>query len=570
MDAPATKRPDSLARAPAGAPAPYQPQWLFADGLAGVTLAAYAVPVGLAYATLAGLPPVVGIYAFLLGGLAYAALGSSRHLAIGPTSAISLLVAVSIAPMAAGDPARYAGVAALTAGMVAVLAFAAWALRLSTLTSFVSDTILLGFKAGAGISIAATQFPSALGVAGGGDHFFERLATLARQLGAVNPVVLGVSTIALVLLLLGDRFLQGRPVALVVVVLSILASGLLHLSDRGVVTVGTIPAGLPSIGLPGIRARDVDGVVPLAAACLLLSYVESVSAARALASKHGYEVDVRRELLALGGANLLAALGHSYPVAGGLSQSAVNEKAGARSRLSLVVASITLALCLLFLTGLLRDLPKAVLAAIVLFAVYGLIDVGELRRIRRVSPLEFWIAMTALVSVLLLGILRGVMLAVIASIGLLLHRAARPHVAVLGRIPGTTRFSDVERHPDNERLPGVLLIRVEASLLYFNVDHVLHEILTHVGAQPGDVRLVVVDLSTSPYVDLAGARMLAKLATELAARSMALRLAEAHAEVRDILRAEGLDRSAGPISRRISAMDVVEAHASGDRPGATT
>jgi len=247
----------------------------------------------------------------------------------------------------------------------------------------------------------------------------------------------------------------------------------------------------------------------------------------------------------------------------------VNEKAGARSRLSLIVASITLALCLLFLTGLLRDLPKAVLAAIVLFAVYGLIDVGELRRIWRVSRLEFWVAMIALIGVLLLGILKGVMLAVLASIGLLLHRTARPHVAVLGRIPGTTRFSDLERHPDNERLPGVLLIRIESSLLYFNVDHVLHEILRHVAEQPVDVQLVVVDLSTSPYVDLAGAGMLAKLATELAARSMTLRLAEAHASVRDILRAEGLDRLAGPISRRISVMDVVDAHALGDRPSAT-
>ena len=546
------------ASAPALRPESAAPR-LGADALAGITLAAYAVPVALAYATLAGLEPVVGIYGYMLGGLGYALLGSSRHLAVGPTSAISLLVGATIAPMAAGDPGRFAEIAALVALLVAALATLAWALRLSTLTSFVSDTILLGFKAGAGLSIAMTQLPSAFGVPGGGDHFLERIAVLVQQLGATNPVVLTTAAGALALLLLGDRLLPGRPVALGVVVLSIVVTTVLALPDRGVATVGTIPAGLPSIGLPAFRPGDVDGVILLAAACLLLGYVESVSAARALAGRHGYEVDVRRELLALGGANLLAGLGHAYPVAGGLSQSAVNEKAGATSRLSLVVASAVLAVCLLFLTGLLRNLPKAVLAAIVLFAVKGLIDLGAIRRLRRVSRLEFRVAMIALVGVLLLGILRGVLLAVIGSILLLLHRAAFPHVAVLGRIPNTTRFSDVERHPDNQPIPGVAIFRVESSLLYFNVDHVLREVLRHVEAQVPVVRLVVLDLSASPYVDLAGARMLTKLCDETAARGAALRLTDARATVREVLREEGLEERTGAITRWTSVGDVIQA-----------
>jgi len=527
--------------------------------VAGITLASYAVPVGLAYATLAGLAPEVGIYGYILGGLGYAALGSSRHLAIGPTSAISLLVGASIAPMAAGDPVRYAQVAALVALLVAALAVVAWAFRLSTLTSFVSDTILVGFKAGAGLSIAMTQLPSALGVPGGGDHFFGRIAALAQQLGDTNLVVLGVALGALVLLLLGERFLPGRPVALVVVALSIVATAALRLDHHGVATVGAIPPGLPHIGLPGIRPLDVEGVVPLAAACLLLCYVEGVSAARAIAARHGYDVDARQELLALGGANLLAGLGHGYPVAGGLSQSAVNEKAGARSRLSLVVASATLGACLVFFTGLLRNLPKAVLAAIVLVAVKGLIDLREMGRIRRVSRLEFRVATTAFVAVLLLGILKGVLVAVVGSILLLLHRAAFPHVAVLGRIPRTTRFSDVERHPDNERIPGVLIVRVEAALLYFNVEYVLREVMRHVDGQPAPIRLVICDLSTSPYVDLAGTRMLTRLYDDLEARHVTLRLVEAHADVREVLRAEGVDARVGAISRRTSVEDAIRA-----------
>lgn len=557
MPAPERTQPSAASAVPLAWLASYRSAWLAGDCVAGLTLAAYAIPQALAYATLAGLEPVVGIYGVMLGGLGYAALGSSRHLAVGPTSALSLLVGASIAPMAAGDPVRFAQVASLVGLLVAVLAVAAWALRLSTLTSFVSDTILVGFKAGAGISIAATQLPSALGVAGGGEHFLERIATVARQLGDTNPVVLAVAATALVLLLLGDRLLPGRPVALAVVTISILACGALGLADYGVRTVGEIPAGLPTIGLPGVRARDVDGVVALAAACLLLGYVESVSAARALAAKHGYEVDVRQELLGLGGANLLAALGHGYPVAGGLSQSAVNEKAGARSPLALVVASAVLAVSLVFLTGFVRDLPKAVLAAIVFVAVTGLIDLREIARLRRVSRLEFRVAMIALLGVLLLGVLKGVLLAVLASILLLLHRAAFPHVAVLGRIPHTARFSDIERNPDNERLSGVFAFRVESSMMYFNVDHVRREVLRRVDAQPG-TRLVVCDLSTSPYVDLAGARMLTKLASELAARGMTLRLAETRATVRDILREEGLDTIAGPISRRISVAAAIE------------
>ncbi|MGH7786854.1 MAG: SulP family inorganic anion transporter [Candidatus Binatia bacterium] len=538
--------------------ASYQARWFAADCLAGVTLAAYAVPVALAYATLAGLPPEVGVYGYLLGGIGYALLGSSRQLAIGPTSAISLLVGVSIAPMAAGDPVRYAQVASLVALLIALLALIAFVLRLSTLISFISDTILVGFKAGAGLSIAMTQLPNALGVAGGGDHFFERVATLAGQLGDANLVVVAVSVVALCLLLAGDRLLPGRPVALGVVAFSIVVTAALGLQDLGVATVGTIPAGLPSLGLPSIHLRDVDGVLPLAAACLLLGYIESVSAARALASKQGYDVDVRRELLALGGANLAVALGHGYPVAGGLSQSVVNEKAGAKSPAALLVASLVLAVFLVFLTGALRTLPKAVLAAIVLVAVTGLIDLREIARLRRVSRLEFRVAITALVGVLLLGILKGVLLAVIASILLLLHRVASPYIAVLGRIPHTRRYSDRERNPDNEQTPGVLVIRVEASLLYFNVDSILREVLARAHTQAAPVRVVILDLSAAPYVDLAGARMLTRLAADLAAHGVALRLAEARASVRDLLRAEGLEVAVGPISHHTDVADLVE------------
>ena len=535
----------------------YQVSWLKDDLFAGITLAAYAVPVALAYAALAGLPPQVGVYGYLLGGIGYALFGSSRHLAIGPTSAISLMVGVSVAPLAMGDPVRYAQIATLSAFVAAAMCIVAWVLRLSTLTNFISETVLLGFKAGAALSIAATQIPALLGIPGGGHDFIERLLKIISQLTQAQPLIVTIGLVSLALLWSGEKFLPNRPIALFVVIISIVFISITNLALR-VSTVGELPAGLPAFSLPMLRLQDVDGIIPLAFAALLLSYIESVSAARTFAVKHDYKLDVRQELLGLGSANLLVAFGQGYPVAGGLSQSAVNEKAGAKTPLSLVFASITLALCLLFFTDFLKNLPRAVLAAIVLMAVKGLINIREIGHLWRVSRLEFTVAIIALVGVLLLGILKGVIVAAVASILLLLQRVAHPHVAFLGRIPRTRRFSDSARHQSNEQVPGVLAFRVEAGLVYFNVDHVLRVVLERVEAERNSLRLVVCDLSTSPSIDLAGAKMLLHLQAELAKRGIILRLVEARASVRDLLRVEGAEERVGAIDRFATLADVIE------------
>jgi high affinity sulfate transporter 1 len=536
--------------------AAYSPQWLAKDAIAGVTLAAYAIPVSMAYASLAGLPPQHGAYCYLVGGVAYAAFGTSRQLAVGPTSAIAMLVGTTIAGMADGNQNRWIGIAALTALEVGVLGVIAWCLRLSGLVSFISNTILSGFKTGAALTIALTQLPKLFGVPGGGDNFFERAWILASQLGGTNYVELALGAAAILVLFLGEGLLPGRPVALVVVALSIVLVSMAGLDQQGLSILGPLPPRLPRLSWPALGFRDVDGVLTLAAACFLLGYVESISAARALSAKNGYEVNPRQELLALGAANLAAALAQGFPVAGGLSQSAVNDKAGARTPLSLVFASATIAFCLLYLTGLLHNLPNVILAAIVLVAVRGLIDVAALRHLWRVSKLEFSVAMFALVGVLVFGILKGVLLAVIASILMLVTAVARTNVAVLGRIPGTQRFSDLNRHPDNEAIPGVLILRIEASLLYFNVDHVRNLMRAFVAAADAP-RLVVCDLSNSPYVDTAGAHMLKTLNEELSRHDTRLRVVDAHAKVRDLLRAEGLESQIGYLGRHITIEQAV-------------
>jgi SulP family sulfate permease len=538
----------------------YRAAWLPDDMIAGVTLAAYAIPVSLAYAGLAGLPPQVGVYGYLLGGLGYALLGSSRQLAIGPTSAISLMIAATVGAMAEGDALRYAQIASLAAFTVAALSLCAWLLRLSVLVKLISNSILVGFKTGAGLTIAMTQLPSLFGVKGGGHNFFERVVLLAGQLGDMQVLVLLVGLAAVAMIVLGERLWPGKPVALGVVALSIVAATILGLPALGVPITGDIPSGLPHLAGPALRLRDEEGIIPLAAGCLLLAYIEGVSAARTFAAKHGYNLDARQELLALAAANLAAALGQGYPVAGGLSQSAVNDKAGAHTSLALVFASITLAVCLLFLTDLIENLPKAVLAAVVLTAVYGLIDFPALVRMWRLSRLDFIAATIALIGVLLLGILQGILLAATASILLLLARVSSPHVAFLGRVPGTDSYSDMDRHPENEPPDGVIIFRPEASLIYVNADAVLEAVRSKLNkAAPSSIRLVVCDLSAAPYLDLAGCRMLHELQSALASRGAALRVVGAHGASRDLLRADGVEQKVGGLDRTATVESVLRA-----------
>jgi high affinity sulfate transporter 1 len=545
----------------AGWLAHYQLSWLSADVVAGVTLAAYAVPVSLAYAELAGLRPQMGLYCYLVAGLGYAVLGSSRHLAIGPTSAIALVLGVTLAGLAPGEPARHAALASLTALIVTGFFVLAWLLRLSVLVNFISESILTGFKAGAALVIASTQLPKLFGVRGGGDDFFERLGQLVRQVPDTNLWTLVVGVVAIVALLLGERLMPGRPVALGVVLLALVAASLGQVAEHGVKVVGELPAGLPHFqladtSLGAARVEELRELTRLAFACFLLAYIESVSSARTFALKHRYVVDPRQEFLGLGAANLLAGLWQGFPVAGGLSQSAVNEKAGARTPLSLVFASAVIGLVLLFFTRLFQSLPEAVLAAIVLIAVKGLIDLKELRYLWHASRIDFGAAGVALAGVLLMGVLDGVMIAVLASVVMLLWRVAQPHVAFLGRIPGTDRFSDADRHPENEAVAGVLAFRVEASLVYFNVDHVMYTVLERVRREP-ELRRVVFDLSNTPYLDVAGARMLKRLHDELAINRIEFRVVGAHAEVRDRLRFEKLQDWVGPINRHVSLGEAV-------------
>jgi high affinity sulfate transporter 1 len=525
----------------------YRLEWLRGDLVAGLVLAAYLLPAGLGDASLAGLPPEAGLYACLFAGLVFWLFCSSRHTAITVTSAISLLVGTSLGDLAGGDAGRYAVLASATALLVAALAFVAWLLRAGSLVSFISETVMTGFKTGVALHLASTQLPKLLGFKGSHGDFWERMGHVLSHLRETNPTSLALGGAALGLLILGKRLLPNRPVSLLVLVAGIAAVPLLGLADRGVALLGEVPQGLPVPGLPAIRPSDVNLLLPLAMACFLLGAVETAAIGRMFARKHGYRLDSNQEFLALAGGNLAAGLGHGFPVSGGMSQSLVNEGGGARTSLSGLVAAGIMAVVALFLASLLRDLPQPVLAAIVLMAVSGLFKLSDLRRLWGFKRGEFGVAIAALLGVLGSGLLRGVLIGVVISLLLVLRRGSRPRTTELGRVPGTDYFADVIRHPENERLPDVFVFRAESALLYFNVEHVRDRFYELLSARGESVRLAIFFLGSCPAVDLAGAELLEELHHGLRKRGIAFRLAEARGDVRETLRAAGFEEHCGPV-----------------------
>ena len=535
----------------------YELKWLRADLIAGLTLAAYLLPAGIGDASLAGLPPQAGIYACLFSGLVFWLFCSSRYTAISVTSAISLLVGSSLAGMAAGDLSRFAALAACTALMVSAIAFLGWLVRAGAVVNFISETVLTGFKAGVALYLASTQLPKLFGFKGGEGSFWRRSEHFLVHLNETNTAALLIGLGALAILIAGKMFLKNKPVGLFIVIGGIIVASLLGLEARGVKMLGEVPQGLPPLTLPAVHLADLNELIPLALACFMLGAVETAAIGRMFAAKHRQRFDSNQEFLGLAAANLAAGLGSGFPVSGGMSQSLVNEGGGARTPLTGLIAAGIILIVSLFLSSALHNLPQPVLAAIVLMAVAGLFKVSELRHLRRADAAEFVVAIAALIGVLGSGLLRGVLIGAVISLIQLLRRGSRPHVAQLGRIPGTNRFSDRERNPENQPVPDAMIFRVEASLFYFNVEYIHDSVLEHVDKTP-DTRLVVLDLSASPHVDLQSAHTLAVLAEELTERGIRFQVVEARSSVRDRLRAEGLNEKLGGINRFGSVAQVIE------------
>jgi SulP family sulfate permease len=521
----------------------YRGSWVRGDVIAGLTVWAVLVPESLAYATIAGLPPVVGLYAAAPALVLYALFGSSRHLVVGPMSATAALSAGTVTTLATGKE----DFLALSAGLaiaVGVLALGAGLLKLGFLASFISAPVLKGFIIGLALTILVGQLPKLFGIEKGDGNFFSQLWHLITHLGDTSVITLVVGVASLVVLLVLKRWMPLVPGSLVVVALGVLAVDLFDLDQHGVAIVGHIDSGLPTIGLPDISGNDFLNLIGLSVGVMLVGFAESLAAAKEYAAKAGYDIDSNEELVGVGVANLGAGLCSGMVVNGSLSKTAVNGGAGAKSQLSGITAAALTVVTLLFLTGLFEKLPEPTLAAVVIVAVIELIDFASLRRLYRVQTgrlariyryaarADFVGALAAMLGVLLFETLPGLIIGIVVSIVLLLMRSSRPHVTPLRRLPDTGDWVDARGHPELSAPDGVVVVRVESSLYFANSDYVRAQIR----ALPDqDTTLVVIDGRTSPSIDVSAVDMLVQLREDLRRRGVELVLAQEVGQVRDVL-----------------------------------
>ncbi len=528
----------------------YRPEWLRGDVIAGLTVWAVLVPEALAYATIAGVSPVIGLYAAPGALLLYAAFGSSRHLVTGPMAATAALSAAVVADLATAGSDQFTTMTIALAIIVGVIALVAGLLRLGFLASFISEPVLKGFIVGLALTIIVGQLPKLFGIEGTDGNFFEELWGFAMGLGGTHLPTLAVGAVSLAIVVGLKEFLPVVPGSLVAVGFGIGSVVLFSLDSNGVAIVGPIQGGLPTFGLPDVALVDSLALTASAVGVALVGFAEGLGAAKTYATKHHYDIDPNREMLGLGAANIASGLSGGMIVNGSLSKTAVNAGAGAHSQVSGLVVAVLTVVTLLFLTGLFEELPEATLAAIVIAALVELVDYrsligfyrvysGELGRIYGVAARpDFIAAVAAMVGVLVFDTLPGLFIGILTSITLLVYRSSRPHVATLGRIPGaTSQYGDLERHPENLPVPGVAILRPEASLFFANADRVRDVI--RAAARNEGIRAVVVDLGTVPDVDLTAARMLGELAEDLARGGQTLAFAHDIGQVRDVLRAGG-------------------------------
>lgn len=524
----------------------YRSAWLVPDLVAGLTVWAVLVPEALAYATIAGVSPEVGLYAAPSALLFYAAFGSSRHLVVGPMSATAALSAAAVGSVVAGNGGVYAALTATLAITTGVLALIAGLARLGFVANFISEPVLKGFIIGLAFTIMIGQVPKLLGVGKGTGDFFAQLGHILLELGDVSGPTVLVGGASLAALLGLRHFAPKIPASLVVVLVGIIVAKVAHLSAHGVELVGHIPSGLPDYGLPSVGAESYLHLAGPAVGIVLVGFAEGLGAAKTYAASERYDIDANRELIGLGAANVAAGLSSGMVVNGSLSKTAVNGGAGAKTQASGLVVAVLTVITLLLLTGLFEDLPETTLAAVVIVAVLELVDVGAMQRLYRCvsGPLkamygpaaraDFIAACAALLGVMVFDTLPGLFIGIGASAVLLVYKASRPHVAELGLDPAhPDRYVDRSRDPRAEPPVGVVILRVESPLFFANADSV--EAVVRVASARADVRAIVLDAETMAAIDMTAADMLGGLADRLESAGVRLVMAREVGQVRDVL-----------------------------------
>jgi sulfate permease, SulP family len=537
----------------------YERRWLRGDLAAGIAVTALIVPKNLGYADIAGVPLQNGLYAAAVGGIVYALFATSRHISTGPSSSLAAVAggAVVVTGLGGEQAAQLVAAIALATGLLfLLLAF----LRMGWIASFLSKAVVTGFLAGAAIDVVVGELPKLTGTSAEGDNAWRELGSWLGSLGDMQWTTLLVGVMALAVILGLRRLAPAVPGALVLVTGGLLASSLFDLGAHGVALVGDVPSGLPAPELPdlGLILDHYATVTIAAIALLLIGFSQTAGDARAFAARHRYRIDVDQESVAQGMANVGAGVLQGMPVSTSLSASSLNESAGARTQVaSLVTGGLVLA-TLLVLAPLFSDLPKAVLGAVIIDAVvFGMIDVRELRRLYRVTRFDFWIAVAAIIGVLSAGVLAGVVVGVVLSLGWLVYVATRPPMPLLGRQAGTQVFRDLDENPADETFPGIAVLRMDGGL-FFATAEALEDRIREL-AQDGDQRALVLDLEGVNFVDSQGAAKVTEIHELTEADGVELRLARVKPHVYAVLEADGIidrigaDHIHGNVHRAVEA-----------------
>ncbi len=518
----------------------YRGDWLRGDLIAGVTVAAYLIPQVMAYATVAGLPPVAGLWAALVPMLVYAVLGSSRQLSVGPESTTAIMTATALAPLALADPARYAALAAALAVLVGVICLVAGLCRLGFLADLLSRPVLAGYMAGVAVIMIAGQLGKVTGVAVDGDEFVDQIRSFAAGLGGFHPATSLLAAAVLVLLFALNRYLPRVPAALTAVLAATATVVVFGLDGKGIDVVGAIPAGLPALGLPDVAAADLRGLLIPAFGIAVVAFSDNTLTARVFAARKDEDINANAELRALGVCNMAAGVSHGFPVSSSGSRTALGDAVGSRTQLYSLTALATVVVVMLVGRGLLEHFPMAALGALVVYAALALVDVDEFRRLARFRRSEFMLAIATTIAVLLLGVLYGVLFAIALSIVDLLRRVARPHDAVLGYVRGMAGMHDVDDYPDATPVPGLVVYRYDAPLFFANAQDFRERAMRAVEDAAGPVEWFVLNCETNIDPDITAVDAMEQLRGELAERGITFVMARVKQDLRDDLLAAGL------------------------------
>jgi high affinity sulfate transporter 1 len=519
----------------------YRVAYLPKDVFAGIVLTAILVPAGIGYAEAAGLPGIVGLYATILPLLAYAVLGPSRILVLGPDSSLIPIIAAAVVPLAAGVDARKVTLAALLAVIVGIVVIAAGVARLGFLTDLLSAPVRIGYLNGIAIIVGVGQLPKLFGFSVSGDSMVEEARAFVEGVrdGQTVPAALAIGIASLILILLVRRWRPHVPGIFIAVVGATVISAALDLQASGVKVVGTLPTGLPPFSIPLVSLGDVLALIPAALGIALVAATDTSVLSRTFAIRRHEEVDSDRELIALGGANFATGLFSGMPVSSSASRTPVAEAAGAQTQLTGVVGALAIAALLVFFPGLLAALPQSVLAAVVISAALTLVDIPFMVRLWRIGSAEFWLALASFLGVAFVGVIQGVFLAVGLSLLAFVRRAWAPHDAILGRADGVKGYHDLTFYPEAKQVPGLLLYRFDAPLFFANADVFRARLRSRIGAAAQPVHWVVIAAEPITDVDTTAASVLDDLVEELDSRGITLAFAELKDPVRERLRRYG-------------------------------